>query len=63
MEPGCPGLTQYITSAFEPIIRAPQLPQLIGSPNPAHDIAFIQISAELMEQSVGKKTPLLRYTR
>jgi hypothetical protein len=55
MEPGCSGLTQYITSAFEPIIRAPQLPQLICSPNPAHEIAFIQIPAELMGQSLEKR--------
>lgn len=55
MEPGCTGLTQYITSVFEPIIQAPQLPQLICSPNPAQDIAFIQIPLELMGLSVEKR--------
>jgi hypothetical protein len=51
MDTGCSGLTQYITSAFEPIIRAPQLPQLICSPNPAQDMALIQLPDRELHQS------------
>lgn len=43
LEPGCTGFTQYTTGAFEPLIQTPTLPQLVCSPNPAQDMALIQL--------------------
>jgi len=43
LEPGCTGVTQYVTGIFEPIAVTPPIPQLICSPNPANDFALIKL--------------------
>lgn len=43
LEPGCTGVTQYVTGIFEPFAPAPQLPQLLCSPNPASDFISVKL--------------------
>jgi len=43
LEPGCTGATQYTTSAKEPVLPKPALPQMVFSPNPASDITIVTI--------------------
>jgi len=45
--PGCSGVDHYITSAFEPIIRLPDLPLLSISPNPTPGPFRVQLPEAL----------------
>ena len=59
LEPGCVGLTHYITDAFEPIAQSTQLPQLVCSPNPAADFISVMLPHEI--ESTNKKQMLRCY--
>jgi hypothetical protein len=59
LEPGCAGLTQYVTGAFEPIAQSPQLPQLICSPNPASDFSSVKLPT--FQNGVNRKQTLRCY--
>ena len=45
LEPGCTGVTQYITGALEPFAQSAPLPQLLCSPNPASSIVSVKLPA------------------
>jgi hypothetical protein len=47
LEPGCTGITQYITGTFEPFSNSSQLPQLLCSPNPASDFTSVKLPSEI----------------
>ena len=51
LEPGCTGLTQYTTGTFESVITLPRLPQLVCSPNPAQDVAFLRLPEGFVTES------------
>ena len=59
LEPGCTGITQYVTGAFEPFAQSPQLPQLLCSPNPAND--FLSIKLPIPLGSTAQKQSLKYY--
>jgi len=45
LEPGCTGVTQYITGVFEPLAQSTPLPQLRCSPNPASSLVSVKLPA------------------
>jgi hypothetical protein len=56
LSPDCTGLNQYITGAFEPVLKSPSLPQLLCSPVPATDFVSVKLPYEIVG---GQKKKLL----
>lgn len=56
IELGCTGVTQYITSIFEPISQSMPLPQMCCSPNPASNLVTVKIPTGLTYKNTKQAT-------